>query len=217
MTSENRAATGKPEPGATPRTRRGERTRAALVRAAREVFERDGYLDARVADIAAEAGMATGSFYTYFTDKAEVFTAVMAEILEEMLHPQIGEVSRSGDPVGAVEAANRAYLLSYRKNAKLMALMEQMSTINDDFLRLRLERANAFADRNAAAIRRLQQQGLADPELDPLLTAQAVSAMVSRMAYLTFVHGAAYSFDELLQALTRLWANALRIPAATDV
>ncbi|MGH2927257.1 MAG: TetR family transcriptional regulator, partial [Solirubrobacteraceae bacterium] len=52
---------------------RGVRTRAALIDAARRVFERDGYLEARVADIAAAAGVAHGSFYTYFDSKDDVF------------------------------------------------------------------------------------------------------------------------------------------------
>ena len=47
-----------------PTTQRGARTRAALVKAARKVFERDGYLDTRLTDITKEARCAAGSFYT---------------------------------------------------------------------------------------------------------------------------------------------------------
>ena len=56
-------------------TAKGLRTREELVAAARRVFERDGYTGARVADIAAEAGLAHGSFYTYFSSKQDVFLA----------------------------------------------------------------------------------------------------------------------------------------------
>ena len=195
-------------------TPRGERTRDALVQGARAVFERDGFIDARIADIAAEAGVATGSFYSYFATKEAALVAVMAEIQDEMLHPQVREAaSADGGPLASIEAANRAYLLSYRRNAKLMALMDQMFTINAEFKRLRLERARAFARRNAASIRRLQEQGLADPTLDPMAAAYAMDAMVSRMASLVFVGGHRMSFEALVQTLTRLWANALRIPA----
>jgi len=45
-------------------TRRGVRTRQALVDAARVVFEREGYLDARLTDITAEASCSSGTFYT---------------------------------------------------------------------------------------------------------------------------------------------------------
>jgi AcrR family transcriptional regulator len=191
---------------------RGRHTREALVAAARRVFERDGYLDARITDITAEAGVATGSFYNHFEGKAEVFAAVMAEVHEETLHPQLEQPAPAEDPVAIIEAANRAYLKAYRRNAKLMGLIDQVALIDDDFRRLRLARANAFAERNARGIRRLQADGLADPGLDPLLASHAVNAMVSRMASMVFVHGARIPFESLVATLTRLWANALRIP-----
>ena len=70
-----------------PRRADAERNRAALVGAARRVFERDGYVRARITDIADEAGVAHGSFYSHFDGKPAVFAAVMAEVEEEMLHP----------------------------------------------------------------------------------------------------------------------------------
>ena len=199
---------------AQPRTARGARTRAALVRGAREVFERDGFVDARIADIAAQAGVATGSFYSYFATKEDALAAVLDAVTDEMLHPQVREAPDPGaGPLASIEAANRAYLLAYRRNAKLMALMDQVFTVDPDFKQQRLRRARAFARRNAAGIRRLQEQGVADPALDPLAAAYAMDAMVSRMASLVFVGGHRMGFEALVATLTRLWANALRIPA----
>jgi AcrR family transcriptional regulator len=199
--------------GRAPASARGTRTREALVRAARRVFERDGFLDARITDIAAEAGVASGSFYTYFTSKEDAFAAVMDEISEEMLHPRLaGSLTDRDDPVAVIEAANRAYLSSYRRHAKLMGLMEQVAQVDEDFRTLRLRRAKAFVERNARAISRLQQRGLADPDLDPDLAAHAMSSMVSRVAYQRYVQGFGHASPEALTStLTRLWANALGI------
>lgn len=197
-----------------PRTARGARTRAALVTAARTVFERDGYLDARLIDIAAEAKCATGSFYTYFANKQEIFAAVMEQAQEEMLHPHVREMTDSDEPTALIEASNRAYLVAYRRNAKLMGLMEQVANIDDDVRQLRRRRGAAFIERNAKSIRDLQARGLADPHLDPLLAASALSSMVSRIAYSVYVLGDEWSLDDLVATLTRLWANALRLPAA---
>ena len=201
--------------GRAPVSARGARTRRALVVAARRVFERDGFLDARITDIAADAGVAAGSFYTYFTGKEDAFAAVMEEVGEEMLHPRLhGSFDDLDDPVAVIEAANEAYLTAYRRNAKLMGLMEQVALIDDEFRRLALRRARAFSRRNARALARLQRRGLVDPGLDPDLAAQALSAMVSRMAYLTYVQGfGTASTEALVQTLTRLWVNALGIPA----
>jgi len=185
------------------------------VRGAREVFERDGLVNARIADIAAAAGVATGSFYSYFATKEDALAAVLDDVTDEMLHPQVREApDPDAGPLASIEAANRAYLLAYRRNAKLMALMDQVFTVDPEFKQQRLRRARAFARRNAASIRRLQEEGLADPALDPLAAAYAMDAMVSRMASLVFVGGHRMGFEELVATLTRLWANALRIPAA---
>lgn len=196
-----------------PRTARGLRTRAALVAAARTVFERDGYLNARLTDITTEAKCSTGSFYTYFMNKEEVFAAVLEEAQEEMLHPHVRSMTDApaDDPVAIIEAANRAYLTSYRRNAKLMRLLDQVAGIDDRFRELRYARSKAFAARNAESIRDLQARGLADPSLDPELTAMALSAMVGRVAFTVYVYGDEQPFEHLVQTLTRLWANALRL------
>jgi AcrR family transcriptional regulator len=201
--------------GAESLTARGARTRTALVDAARRVFERDGFLTARVTDIADAAGVAHGSFYTYFPDKKAILAAVLAELQEEMLHPQLSRAALEDDPAGTIYDANRAYLESYRRNAALMSLLEDMAAIDEDFLQLRRERTEAFVARNARAIRRLQKQRLADAELDPEIAALAISSMVSRTAYAAFVWGrnrGATDFDAVLRTVTRLWLNALRIP-----
>ncbi|MET9487105.1 TetR/AcrR family transcriptional regulator [Nocardia sp. NPDC006630] len=200
------------EPGRmAPRTQRGERTRTALIAAAREVFERDGYLDARIVDISKTAGMASGSFYTYFDNKEEIFAALVEQVQEEMLHPHVQARSGITDVRALIEAANRDYLLSYKRNARLMALFEQVAHVDDNFRRLRVERGRAFVQRNARLIRSLQESGQAAPDLDPMITAHALSAMVSRMAYTVFVQNQRISFEKLVTTLTQLWINGLQL------
>jgi AcrR family transcriptional regulator len=55
-----------------PRSRKGTQTRIRLVNAAKLVFERDGFLDARIVDIAQTAQLAPGSFYHYFDPKEQI-------------------------------------------------------------------------------------------------------------------------------------------------
>jgi hypothetical protein len=116
------------------------------------------------------------------------------------------------DPIGVIEASNRAYLTAYERNAKLMRLVEEVATIDENVRELRRRRGRAFAERNARSISELQARGIADPDVNPLLAATALSAMVGRMAYTTYVVGQKWSLGELVTTLTRLWADALRIP-----
>ncbi|MFD4429517.1 TetR/AcrR family transcriptional regulator [Nocardia sp. NPDC058497] len=201
-----------------PATPRGLRTRSALIDAGRKVFERLGYLDTRLVDITQEANCSSGTFYTYFAGKEEIFAAILEHAQEDMLHPGMQHVAGDDDPASIVEASNRAYFEAYKRNAKLMGLLEQVANIDPEFSKLRQDRADAFIHRNARSIANLQERGLADPALDPMLTSRALSGMVSRLAFNYFVIGEGHldgkprPMEDLVYTVTRLWVNALRMP-----
>lgn len=194
-----------------PVTSRGARTRASLVEAARVVFERDGYLDSRLTDITTEANCSTGSFYTYFDSKEEIFAAVLDVAKEDMMHPGMDRVDVADDPRVLIEATNRSYFEAYARNAKLMGLLEQVASIDPQFREVRRRRGAQFIERNARSIANLQKQGLADPDLDPLMASRALSSMVSRLGYYTYVLEDSGTLDELVDISTRIWTNALRL------
>ena len=64
-------------------------TRERLLRAAADVFAERGYDGARVADIAAAAGVSTGAMYAHFASKADLLVGALRthgrELLAEML------------------------------------------------------------------------------------------------------------------------------------
>src|ERR1700751_571044 len=202
-----------------PATERGLRTRAALVAAARKVFERLGYLDARLIDITRAAKCSAGTFYPYFSSKEEIFAAVLDVAQEDMLHPGMSHVAAEDDPAAVIEASNRAYLEAHKGNAKLMGLLEEGANTDPEFREWRTSRSNAFVRRNARSIAKLQAEGQADPDLDALLASRALSAMMSRVAFGHFVthedrdDTPMATEEDLVQIATRLWVNALRIPS----
>ena len=59
--------------------------RAALLKAARSVFAEMGYGAAGVRDIVRRTDLASGTFYNYFKDKAEIFEAVVREMTVELM------------------------------------------------------------------------------------------------------------------------------------
>jgi len=82
MTAEaSRTAGGRSRPPSGPSRRPDERPPAErLLAAAEELFGQRSYHRTTVADICARAGMATGSFYSYYESKAEIFAAVVRAI-----------------------------------------------------------------------------------------------------------------------------------------
>jgi AcrR family transcriptional regulator len=179
----------KPTPG---QTRRGAKTRASLVSAAKEIFERDGFLEARITDISKRAGLSHGAFYHYFTSKEQLFREV-AEIQEERLtapqeDPALAD-SRDDSPLERIRKANRRYLLRYRDEARIMGVIEQVSRYDAPVNDVRMARQKHFAERSERAIRRWQAEGIADTRIDAALAADALGAMVGRFAELWLVQG----------------------------
>lgn len=194
--------------GLTPKARR---TRDSLIEAARVVFARDGFLDARITDISAQAGVSHGTFYTYFGSKEAIFREVMLRLHHEMREDPNVSPFLTDQPAERIEHANRRYIEVYRKNAKLMATLEQVVTFNEEIRQLRKEIRKPFLERNIRAIKRWQRSGIADPELDPEYAATALQAMVDRFMYIWMVLEEPFDEERAVKTVTRMWMQALGI------
>ena len=117
----------------TPTTARGRRTRDALVSAAREVFERRGFSDTRMSDLAEAAGVSHGTVYTYFASKEAVLSEVCNAIVGEVFAAVRVPDERRADPVTWIEEGNRRYLLAYSRNARMLEVVEQAATTDPHF------------------------------------------------------------------------------------
>ena len=194
------------------------RTRTKLIGAAQALFERNGYLDTSVADISERAGVAHGTFYTYFGSKEDVFAEVadalvvdfQSALLEEPPLPPGHSVSER------IEQTNRSYLRVYARRARMMAVLEQVATFNPRLAAIRRTSRRMWLQRNTAAVQRWQDQGLVDPAIDPAYAASVLGSMVDRSAYVWNVLGEPHDFDTAVEQLTRLYCNALGLECHLD-
>jgi AcrR family transcriptional regulator len=196
---------------AVPRSKKGAKTRTRLMDAAKAVFERDGFLDARIVDIAETAGLAAGSFYHYFDSKEQIFREVAQAQEERLTAPADDEdPGDTPSPWERIRRANRRYLERYRDEAALMGVIEQVSRYDAEVNAARMATMKHFVERAERAIRRMQRDKLVDRRVDPTFAADALGAMVARFAEIWLVQGyREYDFDEAVEQLTLLWGNAL--------
>jgi AcrR family transcriptional regulator len=175
------------------------------------VFERDGFLHARVADICDLAGLSHGSFYTYFHSKEEIFREVVDSVELDLLTPE--PVPAGTDAIARIRAANRHYLETYAANAKIMRVIQQVATFDADVRRIRLQRHEEFALAIERRTLSLQQDEVADRCVDPAYAAQALGGMVAYFAELLFntENSAGFDVETAVEQLTLLWRNALGI------
>lgn len=194
-----------------PTSPKGRRTRARLLDAARVVFERDGFLEARVADIATEAGVSHGTFYTYFDSKTAVFRTVVGEVMQKVWHTRLSTDGASDlSPYARIERANRQFVRVYRDNVAMMALHEQAMTYDDEMRDLRLMVRRRSVERVWRSIEDLQAEGMVAADLDARVAASGLVSMVSNFVYFWLAMSEAdYEEDVVVATLTRLWAAAL--------
>jgi AcrR family transcriptional regulator len=203
-----------PSSDAEPRSAKGRRTRARFLDAARTIFERDGFLNARIGDISEAAGLSHGSFYHYFDSKEQIFRelAEAQEVSILTMHDAGEKAPTSGTPFERIREANRHYLEAYQREAKLMRVIEEVSRYDDEVLAVRVRRQQEFAEKLRAAIVRMQDAGLADTAIDPRFAADALGGMVAKFAEMWMTEAVHHDLDTAVDQLTRLWANALGLP-----
>jgi AcrR family transcriptional regulator len=198
----------------SPRSSKSARTRERMVEAAKEVFEESGFLDARISDIAARAGQSHGSFYYYFDSKEEIFREVAAAVDERLFAPmdEVILAHSALQPPQRVREAMRRHFERYRDEARIIALIEQVSGYDKQVNALRLTRFQRHTERAAERIRQLQRSKRADPKLDPMIAAAALGALTSRFAEMWLVHGAIDStLEHAVDQVSRILTNAIRL------
>jgi len=185
-----------------------------LLSAARDVFEDVGFRDGRISDIAAQAGTSYGVFYHYFDSKESVLDELFTFVTGEMYNASQARTSAFDDPVNKIRVANRQFLKVYARNARLIAVVEELAMRDPHFRELKLRIREPFLRRNEAGIRRLQEAGLANPDLSASLAASMLGGMIEHFTMMWFVHGIDYAEDAAVETLTCLWAQAigLQIP-----
>ena len=84
--------------------------REAILRAAIKVFAQKGYFNSKVADIAAEAGIADGTVYLYFKSKDEILHSIFDRAMAEFIEEGRREIAEVEDPSEKLRRIARLHL-----------------------------------------------------------------------------------------------------------
>jgi TetR/AcrR family transcriptional regulator, mexJK operon transcriptional repressor len=71
-----------------PQQERALQKRRALLESGRALFIEKGYEQTNAKEIASHAGVATGTFYRYFTDKRQLMMSLLEDQMEKLLPPE---------------------------------------------------------------------------------------------------------------------------------
>lgn len=111
--------------GKAPRTARGQKTLRRLLEAAALEFGERGYHDAAITGITGRAGVALGTFYTYFDSKEALFRALVRD-MSHMVRQHIAEaVKDAPDRIAAERIGLAAFIAFVRRHRELYRIIEE--------------------------------------------------------------------------------------------
>ena len=134
-----------------PRTERGRKTLRRLLEAAAAEFGERGFHDAAITGITQRAGVALGTFYTYFESKEEVFRALVRDMSRATRAHVAEAVKGAPDRLAAERLGLEAFIAFVRQHPELYRIVEEAQFVAHDVYR---EHYLTFVDgyrRNLAA------------------------------------------------------------------
>lgn len=138
-----------------PRTERGRRTRRAILDAAAAEFGERGFHEASISGITRRAGVALGSFYTYFESKDVVFRALVRDLSEQVREHVAPAVRAAPDGIAAERAGLEWFLRFVRRHKEIYRIIDEAEFVDAESFRLHYRStADRIAQRLADAAAR---------------------------------------------------------------
>lgn len=176
---------------------RGQRTLRKLLDAGVGVFSAKGYHAARVDDIVKAARTSHGTFYLYFANKEELFSALVADVAEEVagLSEELQDVTADEPGRAALRAWLARFADLYEHYGPVIRTWTEAESNEVDVGRLGTDVLGGLATELAARLS-------GSNDIDMAVAALAVVAMVERFNYYVLSGQVEATRDEALDTLT---------------
>lgn len=161
--------------------------REAILDAATRVFGRLGFQDAKMADIAAEAGVAAGTVYNYFKNKEEVFRSIL-ERTHDAVYQRIMVHQQIADPIERMRASTREAFAFLEEHGALFLLYVSIGGAFD-WAQKRVEQAlmnenhARYLALSHATLRDAAERGLVRTDLSVERLAQYLSGLTDSIIF----------------------------------
>jgi len=154
--------------GKAPRTARGERTLRKILDAARDEFGEQGFSDSSIVGITQRAGVALGTFYTYFDSKEAVFQALVRDMSAQVRDHVAPALQDANDAIDGERLALESFLQFARTHRDVYRIIDEAEFVEPAAYR---EHYETTAKRIAARLKGAREKGeiaeeLSDKDLD---------------------------------------------------
>ncbi|GHH19135.1 TetR/AcrR family transcriptional regulator [Sphingomonas sp. AAP5] len=142
--------------GKAPRTERGRKTLRAILDAAAVEFGERGFHDASVSGITRRAGVALGSFYTYFDSKDAVFRALVRDMSDQVRDRVAPAIRAAPDQIAAERAGLREFVAFVRGHKEIYRIIDEAEFVDPASFKLHYA---TTAERIAARLKAGAERG----------------------------------------------------------
>jgi len=150
---------------------RTEKTRAALMQAARSLFVSKGYGDTSTPEIVAAAGITRGALYHHFEDKRALFRAIVMDEALAVASAIEREAPAGLSPIDALLSGSAAYLDAMRAPGRTRLLLIEGPSVLGLAEMKKLDEDNAARTLRSGLEAAIDERGLPLAALADLLSA----------------------------------------------
>ena len=167
---------------APPETARATTKRERILRAAIDVFAKNGYFNAKVSEIAKAAGVADGTIYLYFDGKEDLLITIFREHTRNYLQSLERELAHVRRPEERIRIAIRHHLeaLGRDRNLAIVAQVELRHSLKFMSLLSQQEVAD-YLNMIRKIVEHGQAEGTFRRTLHPQLVAKSVFGILDEM------------------------------------
>jgi len=142
--------------GKAPRTERGRKTLRAILDAAAIEFGERGFHEASISGITRRAGVALGSFYTYFDSKDAVFRALVRDMSDRVRDEVAPAIRAAKGQIAAERAGLLAFMQFVQGHKEIYRIIDESEFVDPESFKLHYK---TTADRIAARLRAAAERG----------------------------------------------------------
>jgi AcrR family transcriptional regulator len=197
----------KPKP--TPRVRRSERSRRAVIDAAAKLLTERGYTAITMEGIAAEARVGKATVYRWWPNKASIFMELYAELAQRVTPP-----ADTGSVVKDVTLLFRGAFKLYRETAAGLALAGIIAEAQSNAAVSRIVR-NDFAPSRRHIILQMLEGGVQRGEIAPDADLELISEVLAGASWYCILVGSGQLTDRHATKIVEIvLAGIVRSPSA---
>ena len=191
-------------------TRKANGKYEAILRAAIKVFAGSGFFNSKVADIAREAGVADGTVYLYFKNKAEILASIFNQYMDNALAAGRARLAEINDPIEKLRQIVHAHLEGLGRDRNLAIVFQVELRSSTKFMeQFSATKVTEYLELIREVIAEGQRGGVFRPGLSTTVVAKVLFGALDEMATNWVLSHKRYSLASTADPVLEVFLNGI--------